>query len=598
MTASSTPSRRAAAAGLSSATGERAAPGLVARLRARLGDLNSVVGFITWISVMLVIPGMILPGMTAVFVDKVLVHQYGDWLVPILLGLAAAFGLNLALRWLQGMALLRLEMRLALEQSAAFMQSVLRLPIDFFGRRIGGDLASRVESNDRVATLIARDFGNTAASCLTALFLGGVMMAYDWVLATIVIASSSLNIVLVRLLRRSLADVALRLQNAQGSLFGTSIIGLQAIEALKSSAGESVFFAKWAGLHARVINAEQRLGVYQIAMSQVPTLILSLTSAAVLGVGALRIMDGHLSVGGLVAFQGLLLSFSTPIQALVDVASKVQQASADLTRLDDVLEQSPDWRFATVPNAPAAARTAGRLSMQGVTFGYDDGKPPLIEDFSLEVGPGQWVALVGESGSGKSTLGRLVTGLYRPRTGRILIDGYELAAWGRERLADIVASVDQDIQLFAGTMHDNITLWDDTVDNARLLSAIDDAGLTPIVQASPGNLQAIVEEDGRNLNGGQRQRIEIARGLVREPAILVLDEATAALDSESEYGILKAVRRRGMTCILVAHRLSTIRDCDEIIVLERGKVVERGTHEQLLARGAAYARLIQAEQAS
>ena len=598
MTAPVTPMRQVGPTALGTAAGKRPAAGLVARLRARLGSLHAVVGFITWISVMLVIPAMILPGMTAVFVDKVLIHRYGDWLVPILLGLAGAFGLNMTLRWLQGMALLRLEMRLALDQSASFTQSVLRLPIAFFGRRIGGDLVSRVESNDRVATLIARDFGNTAANCLTAIFLGGVMLAYDWVLASIVLASSSLNLVLVWLLRRSLADVALSLQTEQGRLFGTSIIGLQAIEALKSSAGESVFFAKWAGLHARVINAEQRLGVYQIAMSQVPTLILSLTSAAVLGVGALRIMDGHLSVGGLVAFQGLLLSFSAPIQALVDVASKVQQASADLTRLDDVLEQPSDWRFAAAPTAPAAARVAGALSMQGVTFGYDESRPPLIENFSLEVAPGQWVALVGESGSGKSTLGRLITGLYRPQAGRILVDGHELAAWGRERLADIIASVDQDIRLFAGTVRDNITLWDDTVDNARLLAAIDDAGLTTIVQATPGDLQAVIEEDGRNLNSGQQQRIEIARGLVREPAILVLDEATAALDAESEYAILRAVRRRGMTCILVAHRLSTIRDCDEIVVLEHGKVVERGTHDSLMARGAAYARLIQAEQAT
>ncbi|MCA0305685.1 MAG: ATP-binding cassette domain-containing protein [Proteobacteria bacterium] len=572
-------------------------PGLLARLRARLGALHGIVAFIVWISVMLVIPGIILPGMTAVFVDKILVNRYGDWLAPILLGLAGAFALNLALRWLQGMALLRLEMRLALGQSAAFLQGVLRLPVAFFGRRIGGDLVSRIESNDRVATLIAGDLGNTAASCLTAAFLGIVMLSYDVVLAAIVLASSSLNLVLVAVLRRSLADTALRLQTEQGRLFGTSIIGLQAIEALKASAGENAFFARWAGLHARVVNAEQRLAVYQLAMSQVPIVLLSLTSAAVLGVGALRIMDGYLSVGGLVAFQGLLLSFAAPLQQLVDVAGKVQQASADLARLDEVLDHPPDWRFATAATAPAGARAAGHLSMQGVSFGYDPDGPPLIEDFSLEVAPGQWVALVGGSGSGKSTLGRLVTGLYRPRSGRILVDGHALEDWGRERLADIVASVDQDIRLFGGTVRDNITLWDDTVDNDRLLAAADDAGLTPIVQATRGNFDSVIDEDGRNLNAGQRQRIEIARGLVREPAILVLDEATAALDADSEHHILKAVRRRGMTCVLVAHRLSTIRDCDEIIVLDRGKVVERGTHASLMATPGAYARLIQAEQA-
>ncbi|CAN5779511.1 NHLP family bacteriocin export ABC transporter peptidase/permease/ATPase subunit [soil metagenome] len=572
-----------------------AAPGLLAKLRDRLKDLNGVIAFITWISVMLVIPGMILPGMTSVFVDNVLIHQYEGWLGPILIGLAAAFLLNIALRWLQGLALLRLEMRLALTQSALFTQHVLRLPIEFFSQRYGGDLVNRVEANDRVATLLARDLGNTAASCLTAAFLGAVMLSYDVVLAAIVLASSALNILVVSLLRRRLADVALRLQTEQGKLFATSIVGLQSIETLKASAGESAFFSKWAGLHARAINSEQKLTIYQVTMSLMPILLLNLMSAAVLGVGALRIMDGHLTIGTLVAFQGLLLNFSAPIQQLVDMASRVQQASADLSRLDDVLDNRLDWRFSHAPEAPADARAAGGLSIRGLKFGYSTADAPLIEDFSLEVAPGQWVALVGGSGSGKSTLGKLITGLFEPQAGQILIDGHSLRAWGRERLSNIVASVDQDIRLFSGTVHGNVTLWDDTIDNDRLVAAVDDAGLTSVIEATPGNFQALIEEGGRNLNGGQRQRIEIARALIREPAILILDEATAALDAESEYEILKAVRRRGMTCVLVAHRLSTIRDCDEIIVLERGKVVERGTHASLIAASGAYAHLIKAE---
>jgi NHLM bacteriocin system ABC transporter peptidase/ATP-binding protein len=571
------------------------APGLMAKLRRRLKGLNGAIAFIAWISLMLVIPGMILPGMTAVFVDKVLIQQYDGWLAPILIGLGAALLLNVALRWLQGLALLRMEMRLALEQSALFTRHVLQLPIEFFGQRFGGDLVSRVEANDRVATLLARDFGNTAASCLTAGFLGAVMISYDVVLAAIVLGSAALNILVVKVLRRSLSDVALRLQTEQGNLFATSVVGLQSIETLKAGAGEDDFFSKWAGLHARAINSEQKLSAYQATMSLMPTMLLSLTSAAILGVGALRVMDGYLSIGTLVAFQGLLMSFSAPIQQLVDVASKVQQASADLSRLDDVLENKSDWRFFQVPTAPPGVRAAGRLSIRDVRFGYGAVDEPLIEDFSLEVEPGQWVALVGESGSGKSTLGKLINGMFEPHAGEILIDGYSLQAWGRERLSNSVASVDQDIRLFSGTIHSNVTLWDDTIDNDRLIAAIDDAGLTSVVAALPGNFQAVIEEGGRNLNGGQRQRIEIARALIREPAILILDEATAALDAESEHGILAAVRRRGMTCILVAHRLSTIRDCDEIIVLERGKVVERGTHTVLIAASGAYARLIRAE---
>jgi len=221
-------------------------------------------------------------------------------------------------------------------------------------------------------------------------------------------------------------------------------------------------------------------------------------------------------------------------------------------------------------------------------------EPPLIENFSLDVAPGQWVALVGESGSGKSTLSKLITGLYEPRSGEVRIDGHTLDEWGRERLAHIVASVDQDIHLFKGTLHDNVSLWDETASHRAVLSAVNDAGLADVVKNLTG-IEGVIDEGGRNINGGQRQRIEIARALVQEPAVLVLDEATAALDSVSESAILNAVRRRGMTCVLVAHRLSTIRDCDEIIVLERGRTVERGTHASMMKTGGPYAQLIGGE---
>lgn len=587
-----------------------AAPGVMAKLAGRLKGLHAAIAFVAWISLMLVIPGMIVPGLTAAFVDRVLIQRFDGWLTPLLVGLGITFVLNVVLRYLQGIALVRIELRLALEQSARFAWHVLSLPVVFYSQRYTGDLVSRVEANDRVATLLARDFGNAAASGLTAMFLGAVMISYDLRLAAIVLGSAVLNIVMLRLLHRSLADVALRLQMDQARLFSTSVVGLQSIETLKSTGGENDFFSKWAGYHARTINSEQKLAVYQQTIDLLPAVLLSLTSAAVLGVGALEVINGELSIGALVAFQGLLMSFSAPVQQMVGVAARVQQASADLSRLDDVLQYKPDWRFsptsdgandganAAPTDAPPDARAAGHLSMQGVSFGYSPLEPPLIEDFSLDVAPGRWVALVGESGSGKSTVGKLITGLLEPRAGDIRVDGHTLQAWGRERLSTVVASVDQDIKLFAGTVHDNVTLWDDTVDHARLVVAIDDAGLTSTVRAMPGNFEGAIEEGGRNLNGGQRQRIEIARALVREPSLLVLDEATSALDAVSENEILTAVRRRGMACVLVAHRLSTIRDCDEIIVLERGKVVERGTHASLLAAAGAYARLIGAEVAA
>ena len=362
---------------------------LSARLARRLRGFEPALAFVAWIGLMLVIPALILPGMTRIFVDDILVRHFEGWLGPLLIGLGIVFALNVVLSSIQQLALLRIELRLALEQSALFVWHILRLPIDFFGQRFSGDLVYRVEANDRVATLVARDFGNAAANLLTATFLGIGMMFYDVTLASIAIGGAIINIVALRVVSRPLKDVALRLQTECGKIYSASIVGLQSIETLKATGGEGDFFAKWSGYHASCLNAERTLTIYQQATSLVPPIASSLTAAAILGVGALLVIDGTLTVGTLVAFQGLLISFSMPVQQIVGVAGNVQQASADLARLDDVLNHRRDWRFAEGPRAALDARAAGQLSMENVSFGYSPLDPPLIENFSLTVAPGR-----------------------------------------------------------------------------------------------------------------------------------------------------------------------------------------------------------------
>jgi ABC-type bacteriocin/lantibiotic exporter with double-glycine peptidase domain len=374
---------------------------------------------------------------------------------------------------------------------------------------------------------------------------------------------------------------------------GIAMGGIQMIESMKASGGEDDFFSKWSGQHAKVMNAEQKMAVSSQIIGSVPSLLTALNTTAILGLGALRVMDGNLTVGMLVAFQSLMLSFIGPINGIVRFADQLQTFRGDLNRLDDVLAHEEDPVTNNLQDSHlGTARLSGAIKIESLSFGYSRLSPPIIEDFSIDLKPGSRVALVGGSGSGKSTVARLVAGLRQPWEGRILFDGKSREEIPRPLLSSSLAVVDQDICLFEGTVRDNLTMWDETISDEDVTRAAKDACIHDDIVLLPGGYEGIIQEGGRNLSGGQRQRMEIARALTRGPAALILDEATSALDTATEQIIDRNLRRRGCTCLIVAHRLSTIRDCDEIIVLDRGVVVERGTHESLWEAQGHYASLV------
>jgi len=577
-------------------------PRLGPALRRRLAGSRAALAFVLLAGLALAIPTLVVPVFSKVFVDSVLLENRRDWLPPLLFGMGLAGLMMGLLTWIQQVYLLRLETRLAVGSSSRFLWHVLRLPTEFFSQRFAGDISSRVGINDRVAQLLSRDLATNALGALMIVFFAAVLFQYDAVLTLVGIAVVSLNVAALRYVSRKRVDGNRRLVQDQGKLLGTAIGGLQTIETLKATGGESDLFARWAGYQAKVVNGQQELERYTQILDTVPPLLSAVNTALILGIGGLRVMNGSLSLGGLVAFQLLMAAFIAPVTRLVSLGGRLQMVEGDMNRLDDVLRYRLDpgageagRGYGELPPEGSPVRLNGFLELRDVCFGYSRLDPPLIENFTLHLKPGSRVALVGGSGSGKSTISRLVTGLYPPWSGEILLDGGRRSAVPPAVLTGSLAAVDQNVFLFEGTVRENLTLWDATVPLPEVVAAAKDACIHEDIAARPGGYDSPVEEGGANWSGGQRQRLEIARALVGRPSILVLDEATSALDPTTESRIDQNLRRRGCTCLIVAHRLSTIRDADEIIVLEKGKVVQRGTHDELKGIEGPYARLISAE---
>ena len=572
-------------------------PSQLGPLRRRLVGSESGLAYAVLASLCLALTGLVVPIFSQIFVDHCLVQGQRDWVVPLLVGMAVTAVLRAALTWLQRFSLLRLETKLALTSSYRFFRHVLRLPVEFFTQRYGGEIGARVEINDRVAQLLSGELAANLLNALMAAFYLILMLCFDVPLTLVGLTLAAVNVVVLRSVSRRRKDMNQRLLQERAKLTGTAMVGLQTVETLKATGSESDFFSRWSGHLAKVTAAEQGMGLYTLALGALPPLVMAMITVAILGVGGLRVMNGYMTVGMLVAFQSLMASFLDPVNQLVRLGGSVQEVEGQMNRLDDVLRYGTDPGAGEEGEAKADAgsgKLSGRLELREVSYGYSRLDPPLLEHFSLVMDPGARVALVGPSASGKTTVAKIIAGLFRPWTGEVLFDGQTRDGIARGVLTNSVAVVDQDIFLFEGTVREVLSMWDATVPEEDIVRAAKDACIHEEIAARPGGYESKVAEGGANFSGGQRQRLEIARALVNNPTLLVLDEATSALDPVTEKQIDDNLRRRGCTCIIVAHRLSTIRDCDEIVVLDQGKIVQRGTHEVLRASDGLYRRLVEA----
>lgn len=585
------------------------APSLLAPLRRRLSGSGVALAFVLLAGLSLLVPGLTAPTFNRVFIDQVLVKGLMPWMTPLLFMMGATAAITFSLTLLQQRYLLKLESKLSLTTSSSFLWHVLRLPVEFFTQRYAGEIGNRVGINDKIAKLLSGELATTVLSMMVIAMYAVLMLQYDVWLTVVCVVTAMLNMAALRWVSRRRVDLHQRMLQDRGKLMGTAMNGLQTIETLKATGAESDFFARWSGYQAKVVNADQALQLTTQLLSAVPPLLLALNGALVIGLGGMRVMNGALTMGMLVAFQALMSAFLSPINKMVELGGTLQEVRGDLMRLDDVLSSrrdgvhndstvAKDQTSCAVPSPNSLAgigRLEGWLELRAVTFGYSRLETPLISDFSLSLQPGNRVALVGGSGSGKSTVAKLVAGLYQPWSGTVLFDGLERAQIPPALMAGSVGCVDQDVAMFEGSVRDNLTLWDASVAEQHLVRASGDAAIHDDIMARSGGYACAIEEGGRNFSGGQRQRLDISRTLALNPSILILDEATSALDPATELHIDDSIRRRGCTCLIVAHRLSTIRDCDEILVMHLGKIIQRGTHAELAAVPGHYADLIAAE---
>ena len=536
---------------------------------------------------------LLTPLFTRIFLDEILSGRNVDWANWFFLGMGTLAVYHFFVVLLQSRYMKRVAGSLALKGNKEYLHHLLRLPMAFFAMRNVGDLQQRMHLNEKISHSLIEVLAPQIINIgLLVLYLI-LMFSYSSWLTIIGIFAAVVNLGLVQYFSTLRINLIRSMEQSEGRYFSATISCIDNMESIKAAGAETGFFKFWSGLWAHKFNINGNADREQTRMALLPVLATGLVNMAVLVLGAYLILQGELTVGMLMAFQGFMGSFLEPVNAIVNASQTIVEMRSQMERVEDVMKYPEDHR--DHEGEVMKGKLTGLLELKNVTFGYSPLQPPLIEDFNLKIEPGHSVAFVGTSGCGKSTLAKLISGLYKPWSGEILFDGRPIESISNEELTNSVAVIDQNVVLFDDTVAQNIRMWDTSIEDFAIMMACNDAQIRADIVSRPEGFGTKIVKGGQNFSGGQRQRMEIATALAKEPAVLIMDEATSALDPKTEDEVMKRIRRMGPTQIIVAHRLSTIRDCDEIIVMDQGKILQRGRHEELINIEGFYRDLMRSE---
>ena len=548
----------------------------------RIKGQYSVLFKLLFVGLLLVFPGILFPVLSQIFMDDILVGGNSNWFVKLILIMCATVLLQMGLTIYRNRILVKLQKKMVLLSVRDFLSKMFRLPISFFDQRYVGDLSGRVGNNANVSDFLAGELAETALNIFVVVFYLILLLIYSPLLTAIAIGTVVINLIVMKITSDIISNATIKLQQDLGKLSGAVCAGISITSTLKASGAETEYVGRILGYNAKTIALEQKLSRNQQIINAIPDATKMLADVLLLLVGGSLVIKGEMTIGMLIAFSTLFGSFSEPVDKLVGFVKNIQTTKADINRVEDIVKYEQDDKFdENISKRNIKTKLDGSVELRNISFGYSKLKSPIVSEFSFKIACGSSIAFVGSSGCGKSTISKVISGLYSPWEGELLFDNVPICEIPNEVLSASVSTVSQNITLFSGSIRDNLTMWNSNVSEADMIAAAKDACIHDVISQKPGGYDYMLSEGASNLSGGQRQRLEIARALVTNPTVLIMDEATSALDPVVEKQIMDNIKRRGCTCVIIAHRLSAIRDCDQIIVMSSGKIVQRGTHDEL-----------------